>query len=451
MNNYKTIKAVFVLLTISFWSCNDNLNIDPEQYLNTEKVVSTSDNLNKILNNAYGTARSRTLYGGGFVLASELIGNGGDLAWNGTYVGPAEYNEKAMLPDNGFVEDFWMNGYEVINQANIVLENLAVYEDAEEKGTKEGEAKFLRGLIYFDLGRFFAKPFNAAAPNTQLAVPVMLTAVIDPYTLEYPARNTLAEVNAQVVIDLTDAYNMLPASNSFYATKYSAAALLARVYLDMGIYDKARDLADEVLRESGASLTGDFAAAFNNDANSSEDLFAMQVTSQDASVNDNNLFWAGKDFGGRSGNPDVSIEEAHADVYDDTNDQRAQFFYEAKWTCTTKWKNQFGNIPLIRLAEMYLIRAESNVRLSTVIGDTPLNDVNALRSRSGANALAAVDLETVLMERKRELAFEGFALFDAKRLQSNVGDIPYSANNLVMPIPQRETDANTNLIQNDGY
>ncbi|GGW29341.1 membrane protein [Arenibacter certesii] len=452
MNNYRTIQTVIVLLSLSFWGCNDNLTIDPEQYLNTEKVISTSENLNKILNNAYGTARASSSYGGGINLASELIGNGGDLSWNGTYVGPAEFNEKAMLPDNGFVEDIWMNGYSVINQANIVIENLEVYTDPDEKSTKEGEAKFLRGLIYFDLGRLFSKPFNASAPNTQLAVPITLAAVIDPYTLESPARNTLDEVFNRVVTDLTDAYNKLPASNSFYANKYSAAALLARVYLDMGMYDKARDMADEVIRESGASLTGDFAGAFNNDSNSSENLFAWQVTSQDVSINDNNTFWAGRDFGGRSGNPDVSIEDQHLEIYDDPNDQRANFFYQARGMATTKWKSQFGNISFIRLAEMYLIRAESNFRLSTSIGTTPISDINTLRMRSSAATyLIAIDLETILKERKRELAFEGFALFDAKRLGNEVGSIPHNANNLVLPIPQRETDANTNLVQNDGY
>ena len=55
------------------------------------------------------------------------------------------------------------------------------------------------------------------------------------------------------------------------------------------------------------------------------------------------------------------------------------------------------------------------------------------------------------MERKRELDFEGFSLFDAKRLGENVGSIPYNANRLVLPIPLREMDVNPNLTQNEGY
>src|SRR5690606_33458999 len=116
--------------------------------------------------------------------------------------------------------------------------------------------------------------------------------------------------------------------------------------------------------------------------------------------------------------------------YDDPTDERANFFYERRGTATTKWQNQFANITVIRLAEMYLIRAEANERLGSSIGATPLEDINTLRSRSGASLLSSVDLEEILMERKRELAFEGFALFDAKRLGRNVGDIAYDANNL---------------------
>lgn len=451
MRKYNTISIILLLLTTSFVSCNDNLNIQPEQSLSPEVATESSTNVKKILNNIYGDARSSSSYGGGIALASELIANSGDLWWNGTYVSPAEYDEKAILADNGFVQDIWMNAYNINNQANIVLSSLGVFDDASEKDITEGEAKFLRGLVYFDLGRLFAKPYIPGTQNSQPGVPIVLTAVLDASVIDFPSRNTLDEVYSQVISDLTDAYNLLPSSNGIYATKYSAAALLARVYLQMGDYPNARSMANVVISESGASLTTTFAEAFNNDENSNEDLFAWQVTSQDASSNYFNVFWAGKDFGGRSGNPDIDIEDQHYAIYDDANDARGNFFYEAKWWCTTKWQYQFGNIPFLRLAEMYLVRAESNFRVGTSIGDTPLNDINKLRNRANASLFNSMDLATILMERKRELAFEGFALFDAKRLGENIGDIPYTANNLILPIPLREMDVNPNLTQNDGY
>ncbi|PRZ21701.1 RagB/SusD family nutrient uptake outer membrane protein [Flavobacterium granuli] len=447
--NYKII--LISLLTFSFVSCDDNLDIKPEQAITTDIAIKTPSNLKKILNNAYGDARSSALYGGGIALASELIANDGDLYWDGTYIQPDQYDEKAILTDNSFVESMWLRAYKISNQANIILDNLAVFTDAADKDITQGEAKFLRGLVYFDLARLFAKPYVSGSVNNQLGVPIMLQPILDPHKITLPSRNTLEEVYKQVILDLTDAYTLLPETNGIYATKYSAAALLARVYLQKGDYSNARNMANIVINNSDATLTSTFAKAFNNPENSTEDLFAWQVNSQDASANDFNVFWAGEDFGGRSGNPDISIESQHWDIYDDPDDQRAGFFYEADYWCTTKWKNQFANIPFLRLAEMYLIRAESNFRLGTLIGLSPVDDINMLRARSGATLLASVDLATILMERKRELSFEGFALFDAKRLKQNIGTIPYDANNLVLPIPLREMDVNKNLVQNDGY
>lgn len=447
--NYRII--ITTAIAISFIGCDDNLTINPEQDITTEIAISTPSNLQKILNNAYGDARSSALYGGGIALVSELVANDGDLYWDGTYAQPNQYDEKAILTDNSYVQSLWLRAYKISNQTNIVLDNLAVFKDADDKNKAKGEAKFLRGLVYFDLGRLFAKPYVAGTVNSQLGVPIILDPVLNPTKITFPSRNTLEEVYTQVILDLKHAYDLLPESNSVYATKYSAAALLARVYLQKGDYINARAMANIAITNSGATLTGTFAKAFNNPENSSEDLFAWQVSSQDVSSNDYNVFWAGEDFGGRSGNPDISIEDQHFDIYDDADDERKNFFYDADNICTTKWKNQYGNIPFLRLAEMILIRAEANFTLVTTIGRSPLDDINALRARSGAALLSSVDLATILMERKRELAFEGFALFDAKRLKQNIGSLPYNANNLVLPIPLRERDVNKNLVQNPGY
>ncbi len=119
---------------------------------------------------------------------------------------------------------------------------------------------------------------------------------------------------------------------------------------------------------------------------------------------------------------------------------------------TQKFNNYYGNVHVIRLAEMYLIRAESNFRLSSSVGDEPLNDINLIRERVLLQDLSTVTLDDILHERYVELAFEnGFFLHDKKRLKQSVGSIPYSDPSLVFPIPQRELVANKNLVQNDGY
>jgi hypothetical protein len=100
---------------------------------------------------------------------------------------------------------------------------------------------------------------------------------------------------------------------------------------------------------------------------------------------------------------------------------------------------------------MLLIRAECNVQLGTTTGAAPLDDVNAIRQRSGAGALASVTIDEILAERMRELAFEGFWIYDVKRTHGTIQGIPYDDLRLEMPIPQSEMDTNSLMEQNEGY
>jgi hypothetical protein len=100
---------------------------------------------------------------------------------------------------------------------------------------------------------------------------------------------------------------------------------------------------------------------------------------------------------------------------------------------------------------MYLTRAEANFREGTAIGDEPLNDINLIRQRVDLDPLATLTLDDILLERHLELAFEGHLIHDIKRTQSNVGDLPFDAPELIFPIPLRERNINPDLEQNDGY
>jgi len=91
--------------------------------------------------------------------------------------------------------------------------------------------------------------------------------------------------------------------------------------------------------------------------------------------------------------------------------------------------------------------------LNTSVGDTPLNDYNMTHVRAGLPAAESVTLDDILLERRLELAHEGFKLHDVKRLKLNVGTLPYNDPKLVYPIPAREIAANPKLKdqQNEGY
>jgi hypothetical protein len=98
-----------------------------------------------------------------------------------------------------------------------------------------------------------------------------------------------------------------------------------------------------------------------------------------------------------------------------------------------------------------LVRAECNARLRTVVGDTPLNDLNLIRRRAGATLKTAATLDLILNERILELSFEGLRIHDFKRTKRSTGTYTYNSDELVFPIPEREMRANKSLVQNPGY
>ena len=443
----------YLILTISsfllFTSCDRELDIDSEQGISTETAISTPEGIQQILIGAYKNTGDGDLFGGDVQIYGDLLADDGYLYWWGTYAELGHIYEKSIISDNVYVRDTWARAYKVINATNVVLENLSVVKDEDDKKRIEGEAKFLRALNYFELVRFFGKQYEAGKNNTQLGVPIVLKTTTDFNGDLSVARNSVEEVYTQVVKDLKEAINNLPSENSYYADTYSAQALLSRVYLQKGDYTNARDLANDVIENSGKSLMPNYKDAFNTSENISEDLFAMQVTSQ-SGENDLITFYADEAQGGRGG--DITLTEDFLGLFE-PDDVRGSFYYYNYYddVLTSKYTNQYGNIHVIRLAEMFLIRAEANYRLGTSLGATPLDDINTIRGRAKASALTTVTLDDILSERRRELAFEGFLIHDIKRTKGNVGSLNWNSDKLVFPIPLREMQVNNKLVQNPGY
>lgn len=439
-----TISSLFLLT-----SCDRELDINPEQGIDTETAISTPEGIQQILIGAYANTGDGDLFGGDLQIYADLLGDDSYLYWWGTYADLGNIHEKNIISDNVYVRDTWGRAYKVINATNVILENLSVVKDADDKKRIEGEAKFLRALNYFELVRFFGKQYEAGKNNTQLGVPIVLKTVTDFNGDLSVARNTVEEVYTQVIKDLNESIANLPEENSFYADVYSAKALLSRVYLQKQDYTNARNIANDVIENSGKSLMTNYKDAFNTSENVSEDLFAMQVTSQ-SGENDLITFYADEPQGGRGG--DISLTEDYLNLFE-ADDVRGSFYYYNYYddVLTSKYTNQYGNIHVIRLAEMYLIRAESNFRLNTSLGATPLDDVNTIRRRAHASELLSVTLDDILTERRRELAFEGFLIHDVKRTKGNVGSLSWNSDKLVFPIPLREIQVNKKLVQNPGY
>jgi hypothetical protein len=266
-------------------------------------------------------------------------------------------------------------------------------------------------------------------------------------------RNTVAEVYTQVIADLSAAEGLLEEGPSAgKATKEAAAGILSRVYLQMADYANARDAANRAIGTGNYALRPTIASEFNG-TSTSEDLFDIPVSSVDG-INSMNLFYASATNGGRG---DIEVLPAHIALYSG-GDARAALFYIDSGTGDTrvsKWTNRYGSVKVLRLAELLLTRAEANFRLGTTVGATPLADVDAVRARSGLASIGTPTLSNILNERRLELAHEGQRLHDIKRLQGNVTQgatvFAYNSVKLVFPIPQRERNVNSNLVQNEGY
>ena len=450
----KKYLIIFSAAAITAASCNKKLDILPLQSVEEEVVLSTDAGVKNLLNGAYDMVSSSAVYGGDLFLYSELLAADGELRWEGTFNQPREIWRKDMLTTNSYVRDSWLDAYQAVNAANNILSALEVVND-DDRDRVRGEALFLRGSMFFELVKLYAQPYSAG--NTGgLGIPLVLEATRTANVNTARPRYTIAETYDQIISDLTESQSLLEGVgyNNEYANAAAAAAQLARVYLQMEDYPAARDAANAAItlaEDMGYSLEeNSYAALFNNSAPSSEDIFTIVVSPNDG-ANDMHLFWSIPEFGGRDG--DVAILDKHLNLYNPL-DNRLDLFYldDADTYRSGKWKFQYRNLPVIRLTEMYLTRAEANFRAGTTVGNTPAADLEVIRERAGLPALAVVTLADILKERKLELAHEGQAIHDVRRLKLTVDGFAYNAPELVLPIPQREVDAAKGALeQNTGY
>ena len=439
---------------IVFNACDDRLNVVPQQSIDESQALSTAQNVKAALNGAYDGMQDDDVFGG-LQFLHELFADDGDQIWAGTFEEPEQVFQKRILVQNLQVEDYWTESYEAINRANNVLSALDKL-DPEDLGTVEGGARFIRGAIYYDLVSMFAKSWLEGDPSSNLGVPLIIqpTRTIDEES--NVARNSVAEVYTLVLDDLIKARDMLPEDNGIFASTYAASGMLSRIYLSQEKFAEALTEANRIIESGQFSLVENYADVFNQSSNTSEDIFAIQITSQDpantvtGTSNNLNLFYAPDEFGGRG---DIDITDQHLSRYEDGDARRDLFFIDGNGIPRTgKWLNTVdGNVNILRLAEMYLTRSECRFRLGETTGAA--EDLNVVRARVGLPPIAEADLtlDVILNERNLELIFEGHMFRDKKRNRISIGDLSFDSEKLVYPIPQREMDSNPNLVQNPGY
>lgn len=477
MRNKLFAISIMATLVLSFSACQKRLDIVPFQSLPPEQGLKTEGDLVGLLIGAYDAMQSTSSYGGDIQLMADLWANRAYLRFRGTFNGLLQIASITTVSnpiqvDNGWATTLWSNAYRTINTCNLVLANMNLSQGTRRnKNWVEGEALFMRGSMYFELVRLYGKTWGDGDNNTNLAVPLILTPTSFQASgltdADYPARATVAAVYNQAKADLQRAATLLPNANQHYATKAAAWAQLSRIALMQGDYATARDMANNAIQDfegRGIGLAPNFRDLFYNFINFGgvaprEYIFYIRVTTQDG-TNGLNTYY-GQTVGsipGTAGRGDMDVQAGWVNLHQ-VGDARRTFFLTTNRRLTQKHLDRFGHVPVIRLAEMYLTRAEANFRLGTTVGATPAADIKRIRERVGLPEIATADLtlDNIILERQLELAFEGHYLWDQKRLRrsapgSNFSNGPaWNSPRLIMPIPQREMDVNKNLVQNEGY
>lgn len=472
VNRYRFWILIFPVFAMLF-SCTEKLEIKPKQSIDADVALTTPDNIKAALVGAYLQVSSYGTFGSYFNEYSELYAATGDMRFMGTYEEPREFFNKAATTTNGYVEFTWTEAYRLINTCNTLLQEevIALLSD-EDADLVIGEALFLRGWTIFEMTRLFGLPYEPGQTNSQPGIPLVLTATRDVSDAVPVPRNTVEECYSRALEDLTEARGLLPDENGVYASSMTASAVLARLYLQTGNFRLAATEANRVVESGYFDLTATPLKAFNNPENSVEDIFAIQMNINSTlgwlPVMYASLAGAGRgdyeivqSFLGRFDQSDLR-GKYQADTQDGyTIDNITMMYYRGVGTIlnnnginTAKWGDYYRNIPLIRLAEMYLIRAEANFEDpgADVGPNTPTQDINTIRERALAPLYTTnVTREQIREERYLELCWEGHRLHDLKRWKMDIGTDPYNAGNLILPIPFREMEVNDLLEQNSWY
>jgi hypothetical protein len=483
MNKFHLI--LFSVCVLAFSGCTEFLeNPNPQQSLPSDAAFSTVSDLQTALIGAYDALQDSDFGATGVAINSSILSDDGE--WRGSFPSYIEIFERAITPSNGEVFGLWEHSYEAINQANLVLQSLEVIDDpaltTEVADQLRGEASFIRGMAYFELTKAFGLPYGSSS-SSDLGVPILTTATLASTDVTFPARNTVQEGYDQAIADLTVAQSALPASGDYgRANATAATALLADIAFQQRNYERAAQLAGEVIDAPGYELTAEPQLPFTNEG-SSEEIFAIVSTAQD-NPGVNGSLATFHHINGRGGDvvvsPDlrdngynavITTDQRNAAGSDSLADLRREFLTSNGVFNIEKYEdfaNNADDLVYLRLGTYYLMRAEALARTEGV-NEESIELLNAIRTRAirvvaeDGSLSDAADfvsyeeedfddadelIEAIILERRVELAFEGQRLDDLRRLMRSVRGIDYDSYRLVFPIPQRDLDANSNLVQN---
>jgi hypothetical protein len=441
-----------VVLTFLISGCSkltDVLEVTPPNNLTPDNVAKNKEGVRNLLNGAYASLHNQYYYQHTEAVPSALAGiiqRGASPAFP-----DLNYQDNNLLSSTANVNNLWIAFYKLINQTNWVIQlanELPAGELSDiEKEQIIAQAKALRGMATFDALRFFGQYYDV---NSAYGV-LVRTQVVD-FTNRHLKRSSVAETYTQILSDLDEAIEKAPDfTKAIYFSKTAAKAFKAKVMLYKGDYTIAAKLADEVITEGKRSLSPTFAAVFSSGFASTEMIF-MRATDAVTYVTDR------KKVTYSTGNTIITpwLKTFMA------GDPRATLTFNATNNYILKINNAtfYGPTYFIRMAEMYLIKAEGLART-----DAPLDEAKAsllvIKSRafgspqtSPATTKEAL-LDEIHAEIIKELCMENgsdwFAHVRFGKIQTIKPKVT-STNQYILPIPNSEMLSN-NLFgpQNPGY
>lgn len=465
-----------LLLLSVLAACSKKLDLAPEDTLVERDVFKTEAGAEQALSEGYYNLLQAATGNMAYVFGDFTTDN----LKHSTYYD--SYDKGEATPADESVAAIWTAYFKAINTANNVIANVPIYSKFDQalQAQLVAEAKVIRAYAYLDLLKLFGEGALGGNMNG-LGLPLQLTPFKGYNTGEVIPRSSNGDVYAQIIKDLQESVAALPDKQSneletrSRATKGSANGLLARTFLYRKDYAGAAAAAKAVLDKQPSlySLTTNLGQLFPLNPNgsaqnlSAEYLIAFPVSQMvSSSTNANNnlgngffykrSFWINPDFISQFEPGDLRVSQLMFKGDSIYNPDR----FGDKTTVKFNNPNGRDNVPVMRLAEILLIRAEALARMQGV-NQEAVDLLNSIRSRSlpAAPLLSTNDfpsgdalVKAILTQRRFELAFEGFFRYDLIRTNQPLRTPDVPAAKKVLPIPQVEIDISHGLIQqNTGY
>lgn len=440
--------SIILAGTLMLSSCSDVLDVRNEGQLSTEAALSDARSVNVAMSGIYSSLQGSL---GSGIPASPTEALAGDIVYAGSDYGYLEIWGQNMSLFTPSFSGFWDNSYRGINAINNVLASLPNIKDMTDaqKSQIEGECKFIRGVMTFEMLRIWGHQYGFKSDNSQPGV-ILRTAPTRGTAGLAIGRSTVEDCYTQVISDLKAGENLLSDSKrDGYATKSAAQAYLARVYFQKNDFANAYAYADLIKKGGKFSLAATPRDVFFKGGNS-ESIFQMALTTQTNSFGAIRGMYQKTAFG----EPPFTVSPDFAAALDasPSSDLRKQQYVKQSGSTRycTKYDTLIANVNVIRYAEILFIHAEAGLEIGKPESEV-LADVNLIRKRAGltddnTTTGKSALLDLIGKERRLEMCFEGDRFHYLKRIKSsNIRGLSWNDNKLLAKIPSSEVSGNPGI------